>query len=183
MYRILFCNPGHPLQEVGYQARQYRWSNLLCWNREVDVFIGDNTDPDLATKDGKTQHHGLRFIAISIERPGGTRIPTVTLPWNENVSWSQFEGNFGISMQINQLPCQTTIKLTVMSPNDPEIYTLRFMHMLSWISGSLNNRSSSWAGYMSELCGRPTLERSVVRVLLIISLPQTDLSALYFFLL
>ena len=32
-------------------------------------FVGDNTDHDLATIDGKNTHHGLRAIAISCILP------------------------------------------------------------------------------------------------------------------
>ena len=143
------------------------------------MFVGDNTDHDLATMDGKNTHHGLGSIAISNGHFSGFRTLRRPLPRDEKVAWSQFEGNSGIPIKSYKHPNQMSLKLTTMSPCDPTTHESRFLYMLSGISRSLSDKSCNWAGYMSELCVGPTLERSVVSVLPIINLPSTDMNALY----
>ena len=83
------------------------------------MLVGDNTDHDLATMDGKNTHHGLGSIAISNGRFGAVRIHGKPLPRDEKVPWSQFVGNPGIPIKAYQPPRQKTLKRTNLLQSDP----------------------------------------------------------------
>ena len=67
-------------------------NNILCPEGTTSIqFVGDNTDHDLATIDGKNTHHGLGSISIAngnfIEKSNKKRLPRDKKDYWSNINF------------------------------------------------------------------------------------------------
>ena len=143
------------------------------------MFVGDNTDHDLATLDGKNTHHGLGCIAIANGTFGKNIVLRKRLPREEKVPWSEVEGNDGISIKSYNVPTKSSLKETLLVPLEIEEFSHSLTNVVCGISRLITEGSANWAGYMSSLPKHSVLQKSVVSMLPIINLPSTDVNALY----
>ena len=63
---------------------------------ELLQFVGDNTDHDLDTVDGKKTHHGLGSIAIANGKFTAKKIARSPVPRHKKENWSDIKSNEGI---------------------------------------------------------------------------------------
>lgn len=144
-------------------------------------YVGDNTDHDLATIDGKNTHHGLGSISIANGNFSNENYMRCTLPRDKKQKWSSIITNKGIPIKnyfhgdtsaLKKIKFKSLTKLN-------QIQEPRLVKLLWNISYLYRSDTPSWAGYMSTVATAPALSKSVVTMLPIINLHATDMTALY----
>ncbi|XP_065674292.1 uncharacterized protein LOC136091193 [Hydra vulgaris] len=153
-------------------------NDILCPEGTTSIkFVGDNTDHDLATIDGKNTHHGLGSISIAngnfIENSNKKRLPR-----DKKDYWSNINCDNQITISqfyssdvpvLSQIKFQEFTKVTL-KPN--------LVDILWNMSHIFELQCPSWAAYMSRQVNN-VLPISKVSMLPVINLPATDFNALY----
>ena len=86
-------------------------------------FVGDNTDHDLVTVDGKNTHHGLGSIAIANSTFSNSKIMRQTLPRDKKQSWSDITSMTGIKIKQYNPPDSPAIENQILHPLDEDIFS------------------------------------------------------------
>jgi len=142
-------------------------------------YVGDNTDHDIATVDGKNTHHGLGAIAIANGKFSNTRIHRTALPRDKKQTWTEITSNKGIEVKQYDPTGIPVLKTTIMEPVIQELLQYQYMDILWNCAYIFNKPTPSWSGYMSSVVKAGPQTKSIVTMLPIINLSATDLNALY----
>ena len=142
-------------------------------------YVGDNTDHDLATVDGKNTHHGLGSIAIANGKFSDRKIGRAAVPRDKKENWSDITSNQGIPIKPYHPPDKTSLKQAILTPIIPEKLKYSFVNILWTCAHVFKEKCPSWSGYMSTVNTDQTLAKSFVTMLPIINLPATDMTALH----
>lgn len=155
-------------------------NSVMCpLETEFLQYVGDNTDHDIATVDGKNTHHGLGAIAIANGKFSNTRIHRTALPRDKKQNWTDITSNTGIEVKQYDPPGIPVLKKTVMEPVIHEMFHYYFLDILWNCAYIFNTQTPNWSGYMSSVVKEGTQRKSIVTMLPIINLHATDVNALY----
>ena len=143
-------------------------------------FVGDNTDHDLATVDGKNTHHGLGSIAIPKGKFSNSKFIRQAISRDKKQNWSDIASNKGIEIkQYNSLDVPA-LGRTVMRPVIQSILHDCSIDILWNFARVFNKSCLNWSGYMRSLkTNDHPLTKSVITMLPVINLHATDTTALY----
>ena len=142
-------------------------------------YVGDNTDHDINTIDGKNTHHGLGSIAVSNGRFGfdPTRRPCV--PRMRRASWTTVPNNEGIPI-LDYGDTPSCLRVThLRNLKSLEKHKPKSSNLLWICNKMLRNNVPNWAGFMSCFRSSRNNDESAVAMLPIIDLHATDYNALY----
>ena len=144
-------------------------------------YVGDNTDHDIVTVDGKNTHHGLGSIAIANGVFADINNQRRPLPRDRKKKWSEIVLNEGIQIKQYHSPDTTALEGTILKPVTRSCAVIhpRFIDLLWNCSYCFKSLSPSWSVYMSLVSSNQPLPTSVVTMLPIIDLHATDPTALY----
>jgi 5'-3' exonuclease len=146
---------------------------------ELLQFVGDNTDHDLATVDGKKTHHGLGSIAIANGKFPAKKIARASVPRDRKENWSDLVSNEGIPIKPYHPPDKTALKKTILKPISSKKFSHCFTNLLWTCAHVFTKQCPSWSGYMSTIVTDQHLGKSYVTMLPIINLPATDMTGLH----
>ena len=144
-------------------------------------FVGDNTDHDLNTIDGKGTHHGLGSIVVTNGMFGNVNLNrTMTrIVRSKKQNWSSLPNNEGIPI-LSYERNPSVLKITKLEPLIQGFHQDYHSKDLVWIYNRLcKNSCPNWAGFMSSFTNTEVKSASVVTLLPIIDLHATDPTALY----
>ena len=79
-------------------------------------FVGDSTDHDLATVDGKNTHHGFGSIAIANVKFSNSKFILQAISCDKKQNWSYAASNKGIEIKEYNLPDVPALARTIMRP-------------------------------------------------------------------
>ena len=94
-------------------------------------YVGDNTDHDTATIDGKNTHHGLGSIAIANGKFSNFDTRRNPLPRDKKQRWSDIQSTQGIPVQNYHAPDKAALNQVVLYPVVEE----QLKHLLSIFLG------------------------------------------------
>ena len=78
--------------------------------------MSDNTDHDIATIDGKNNHHGLGFIVIANSSFFGILVSRQRVPGDKKEPWCELDFNEGIQIIQYIAPNVQSSSKTVLQP-------------------------------------------------------------------
>ena len=152
---------------------------LLSQKGEFIQYVGDNTDHDINTIDGKNTHHGLGSIIISNGSFGNQPIERNRVPRLSKQNWSTVTNNEGIPILefsgtgdvLRRTRIETLSEIDEWKPNACD---------LLWICArNLKSNIPNWSGFMSGFTLGTNTKVSGVCMLPIIDLHATDPNALF----
>ena len=79
-------------------------------------YVGDNTNHDIATIDGKNTHHSLGSIAIVNGKFNNSDKRRTLLPWEEKQQWPDIESIQGIPIKSYHAPDKPALNQIVPHP-------------------------------------------------------------------
>ena len=79
-------------------------------------FVGDNTDHDLATVDGKNMHHGLGSIATANCKFSYSKFIRQAISRDKEQNWSDIAFNKGIKIKQYNSPVVPALARAIMRP-------------------------------------------------------------------
>ena len=141
-------------------------------------YVGDNTDHDTATIDGKNTHHSLGSIAIANGKFSNFDTRRTPLPRDKKQHWSDIQSTQGIPIQ-NYHAREKPALNQVLHPVFEEQFKASFINLLWSCSRVFLEKRTSWSGYLSVKADAQPLEKSVVTMLPVINLSATNMTALH----
>ena len=142
-------------------------------------FVGDNTDHDVATIDGKNTHHGLGSIAIANGAFSETNLQIKALPRDSKEKCSTIVTNEGIPIKQYHSPDMTALGRTILKPIAlTSAIIIPIIDLLWNCSYFFKSAPPSWSGCMSLVSSNDPLPKSIVTMLPVINLHATDMNAL-----
>ena len=142
-------------------------------------FVGDNTDHDLATIDGKNTHHGLGAIAIANGKFNDKTPHRRPVPRDKRENWANVASNEGIPILEYQYPDKSALKSVCLKELSKEKFNASFTNLIWNCAHVFQKQCPNWSGYMSLKTNGTLKEKSYVTMLPIINLPATDMTSLY----
>ena len=142
-------------------------------------YVGDNTDHDTATIDGKNTHHGLGSIAIANGKFSNFDTRRNPLPRDKKQRQSDIQSTQAIPIENYHAPDKPILNQVVLPPVVEEQFKASFINLLWSCSRVFLEKRTSWSGYMSVKADVQPLEKSVVTVLPVINLSGTNMTALH----
>ena len=140
-----------------------RTEEIICPHETAFLqYVGDNTDHNLATLDGKNTHHGLGSIAIANGQFSHRKFGRTAVPRDKKENWSEIQFNQGIPIKTYHPPDKLALKQTILTPIKPEKFSHSFINIVWACSHIFNKQCPSWSGYMSDISTNQPLSRSVV---------------------
>ena len=142
-------------------------------------YVGDNTDHNTATIDGKNTHHGFGSTAKVNGKFSNFDTRPTPLPRDKKQCWSDIQSTQGIQIQNYHAPDKPTLNRVVLRPVVEEEFKASFINLLWSCSCVLLEKGTSWSGYMSVKADVQPLEKSIVTMLPVINLSATKMTALH----
>ena len=143
-------------------------------------YVGDNTDHNMDTIDGKNTHHGLGSIIIANGSFGTKPLLRKDVPRNKKLNWSAVQNNEGIPILEYTQQTVATLKTTVFQ-DLPSLEAFQPNHAdLLWVCTKLLKENvPQWSGFMSTFSSESNNAVSAISMLPIIDLNSSDPNALY----
>ena len=142
-------------------------------------YVGDNTDHDTATIDGKNTRHGLGSIAIANRKFSNVDTRRIPLPRDKKKCWSEIQSTQGIPMQNYHEPDKPALNQVILRPVIVEQLKVSFVNLLWSCSRIFLEKRTSWSGYMSVKANAKIHKKSLVTMLPVINLSATNMTALH----
>ena len=143
-------------------------------------FVGDNTDHDINTIDGKRTHHGLGSIMVFNGAFGFKPGYRKSIPRQARENWSSVVNNEGIPILRISNSTKSVLRTTkfesIHSNADLEKHPLDLLWVCKKIKAP---QCSNWAGFMSTYSKNIVHAKSSVIMLPIIDLSASDPNALF----
>ena len=127
-------------------------------------FVGDNTDHDIATIDGKNTHHGLGSIAIANGNFSDKAMKRAVMPREKKVDWTDVPTNAGIPIK-QFFSTKPALKQLILKPVKQEIVSHKFRNLLWACAHIFNQKCPGWSGYMSLFQSETQYRKSKVSFL------------------
>ena len=142
-------------------------------------YVGDNTDHNTTTIDGTNTHHDFGGIAIANGKFSNYDTRRIPLPRDKKQRWSDTQSTQGIPIQNYHAPDKPALNQVVLRPVAEEQFKASFINLLWSCSREFLQKWTSWSGYISVKADAQLLKKSVVKMLPVIHLSATTMTALH----
>ena len=182
LYKFGFAMSYDELVRFKKSVIQHDQIETKISNEQVSLIqlVGDDTDHDLNTIDGKNTHHGLGSIVVI--NGDFSKIPykKVSIPRAAKSNWASIPDNDAIPILNFKLERDFSLKTTMFRPL-PKLFPIIFDKLdMLWVSAKLLKPSfPNWSGYMASFSREKTKAVSMVNFLPIIDLSSSDPNALF----